>query len=100
MSKLIFKPVSIVAGLLSGLIGKKLFDVIWRLDGQGGASARRAAAHQRPQAGARAADRGCLFRAVKGLVDHGSREGFARVTGSWPGEQEPQSASSSTSEGS
>src|ERR1035441_2723954 len=38
---------------------------------------------------------GALFRAVKGLVDHASREGFARVTGIWPGEKEqaqPESA--------
>jgi hypothetical protein len=87
---LIFKPVSIVAGLVSGLIGKKLFDVIWRLVDK----------EQPPRAEQRRISvlklafalliEGAVFRAVKGLVDHGSREGFARVTGRWPGEDEPE----------
>ena len=29
---------------------------------------------------------------VKGAVDHGARSGFARLTGSWPGEQRPDRA--------
>jgi hypothetical protein len=33
---------------------------------------------------------GALFRIVRGLVDHGTRHGFARVTGSWPGEERPE----------
>jgi len=32
---------------------------------------------------------GALFRMVRGLVDHGTRRGFARVTGAWPGEERP-----------
>jgi hypothetical protein len=27
---------------------------------------------------------------VRGLADHGTRRGFARVTGSWPGEERPE----------
>jgi len=27
---------------------------------------------------------------VKGLVDHGSRTSFAKVTGKWPGEEAPE----------
>jgi hypothetical protein len=30
---------------------------------------------------------GALFRAVKGLLDHGSRRSFASVTGVWPGDR-------------
>ena len=33
---------------------------------------------------------GALFRALKGLADHGSRRAFARLTGSWPGEEQPE----------
>jgi hypothetical protein len=32
---------------------------------------------------------GAIFRAARGLFDHEARRGFARVTGSWPGEQAP-----------
>jgi hypothetical protein len=88
MSKLIFLPVSAAAGLLSGLIGKKLFDRVWRLideDDPPRAEQRRINPGKLALA---LALEGALFRAVKGLVDHASREGFARVTGIWPGEKE------------
>jgi|CZKG01.1.fsa_nt_gi hypothetical protein len=95
MSKLIFLPVSAAAGLLSGLIGKKLFDRVWRLideDDPPRAEQRRINPGKLALA---LALEGALFRAVRGLVDHASREGFARVTGIWPGEKEqaqPESA--------
>jgi hypothetical protein len=95
MSKLIFLPVSAAAGLLSGLIGKKLFDRVWRLIDENDPPR---AEQRRINPGKLAlalALEGALFRAVKGLVDHASREGFARVTGIWPGEKEqaqPESA--------
>jgi hypothetical protein len=33
---------------------------------------------------------GAIFRAVRGLFDHGSRRAFTKVTGSWPGEERPE----------
>jgi hypothetical protein len=33
---------------------------------------------------------GAIFRLVKGLTDHGARRAFARTTGTWPGEEEPE----------
>ena len=33
---------------------------------------------------------GALARVVRGLVDHGSRHGRARLTGAWPGEERPE----------
>ena len=33
---------------------------------------------------------GAIFRAVRGLVDHGSRHAFQKLTGSWPGEEQPE----------
>jgi hypothetical protein len=33
---------------------------------------------------------GAVFRATKGLADHGARRAFARMTGSWPGEEQPE----------
>ena len=35
---------------------------------------------------------GAIFRAVRGLVDRGSRRGFYRLTGVWPGEERPEGA--------
>ena len=57
MSKLIFIPVSIGGGLLAGLIGKKLFGVIWGAIDDQEAPERRAPRGQRAQAGRRPSDR-------------------------------------------
>jgi hypothetical protein len=35
---------------------------------------------------------GALFRLAKGLVDRGTRIGYERMTGSWPGEERPDPA--------
>ena len=32
---------------------------------------------------------GAIFRAVRGVVDRGARIGFARTTGTWPGDPRP-----------
>lgn len=91
MSKVMFVPVSAVSGLLAGVIGKKLFATIWGLiDDQ-----------EAPQPEHRDISlgklvlalilEGALFSLVRGLVSHGSRQAFSRLTGSWPGEEEPES---------
>jgi hypothetical protein len=35
---------------------------------------------------------GAIFRAARGGVDRAARQGFSRVTGSWPGEERPGAA--------
>jgi hypothetical protein len=89
VSKLIFTPVSIVAGLVAGLIGKKLFQGLWGVVDD----------EQPPKPEERPVPigklvlalvlEGALFRVVKGLAEHGSRQAFSRLTGSWPGESRP-----------
>jgi hypothetical protein len=90
--KLAFVPVSIIGGILAGLVGRKAFDAIWgRVDDQ-----------EPPQPDHREAGlvklaialaiEGAIFRLVKGLFDHAARRGFARMTGEWPGEEEPEQA--------
>jgi Protein of unknown function (DUF4235) len=90
MGKVVFLPVSVGGGLLAGLIGKKLFGLIWGLiDDQEPPES----GHRRIHLGKLVlalAIEGALFSLVKGLVDHGSRRAFARITGSWPGEEEPE----------
>ncbi len=87
MSKVMFLPISIGSGLLAGLIGKKLYGILWAaIDDQ-----------KPPSAGHRDVSvpklvvalliEGALFSVIKGLVDHGSRHAFARITGAWPGEE-------------
>ena len=88
--KLLFIPFSILGGLVAGFVGKKLFEQLWGLvdeeeppDPQ----------HRDASWGklvAAAALEGAVFRATRALTDHGSRRAFAGLTGSWPGEEEPE----------
>ena len=97
MSKLIFRPVSIVAGLLAGLIGKKLFQRSVESRRRAGAAQARAATRSPIGMLALAlAMEGALFRLVKGLAEHGSRHAFSQLTGSWPGERSPEAQKASS----
>ena len=33
---------------------------------------------------------GAIFRLVRGVVNHGARVAFYRATGTWPGEEKPE----------
>jgi hypothetical protein len=90
--KIAFLPISILGGILAGIVGRKAFDVIWgRVDER-----------EPPQPEHREvsiaklmialAVEGAIFRLVKGLFDHAARRGFARMTGEWPGEESPERA--------
>ena len=88
--KFAFTPIGIAVGLLAGQISKKIFDFIWGLVDE----------EEAPRPNHREIDlvkllpalviEGALFRIVRGLVDHGTRRGFARLTGTWPGEERPE----------
>jgi len=89
MGKVLFTPVSIISGLLAGLLASKLFEFIWG----------RVAGEEAPEPEHRDISwpalivammlEGAVFRVVRGVVNHGSRVAFARATGSWPGEERP-----------
>ena len=96
MTKLIFRPFSVITGLLAGMLGRRLLRGLWRLLDSG----------QPPQAEERSIPiaklslalilEGALFRLVKGLADHGSRRAFAHMTGAWPGEHAESQKASAT----
>jgi hypothetical protein len=88
--KFIFLPVSILGGILAGLIGKKLFEAAWGLiDDEEAPEAK----HREIPYGKLAIAltlEGAIFRLVRGFFDHGARRGFERLTGAWPGEEAPE----------
>ena len=86
----VFTPLGIGLGLAAGQVSKKTFDFIWSLfDDE---EAPRPKHREVPLAKMLIAllIEGAIFRLVRGLVDHGSRHGWRRVTGSWPGEERPE----------
>jgi hypothetical protein len=88
--KLVFLPVSIIGGILAGLLAKKAFEQAWGMvDDQEPPEAK----HRDIQLGKLAVAlvlEGAIFRLVRGLFDHFARQGFQRFTGVWPGEEEPE----------
>lgn len=89
MAKILFIPVSIVSGLVAGLIGKKAFEALWGMfDDQ-----------EPPDAEDREAEwwklvaslavQGASFAITRGVVDHLARQSFYKATGAWPGEERP-----------
>ncbi len=86
--KLLFVPVSVVAGLLAGQVGSRLFQHAWAwVD-----------AEEPPDSSIRdisfrkflvaAAIEGAIFKLTKSLVDRSLRRGFANIFGSWPGQEQ------------
>ncbi len=87
MGKLIFLPFSIGGGLLAGVIGKKTFGLIWgMIDDEEPPQSKHRDIRLAKLALALGIE-GALFSLIKGFVDHGSRQAFTRLTGSWPGEE-------------
>jgi hypothetical protein len=88
--KFLFLPISILGGVLAGLIGKKIFERVWGLiDDQEPPDAKHRDVEYAKLAGALLLE-GAIFRFVRGVFDHGARHGFQRLTGSWPGEEAPE----------
>jgi hypothetical protein len=88
--KVLFLPISIVGGILAGLLGKKIFEQLWGvIDDEEAPDAK----HREIPYGKLVAAlvlEGAIFRLVRGLFDHGTRRGFARMTGAWPGQEAPE----------
>lgn len=86
----VFTPLGLVLGLLAGQVSKKIFDKIWGLvDDQ---EAPRPKHREIPLVKLVVAlvVEGAIARVVRGLVDHGTRHGWVRLTGAWPGEERPE----------
>jgi hypothetical protein len=90
VTKLLFIPFSIAGGLLAGFLGKKVFEQVWGLiDDQEPPEPEHRVTTWGKLLAATALE-GAIFRATRAAMDHGSRRAFASVTGSWPGEEEPE----------
>jgi hypothetical protein len=88
--KLAFLPISILGGVVAGFLGQKAFDAIWgKVDEEEPPQPEHREISLAKLAIALAIE-GAIFRLAKGLFDHAARRGFARMTGSWPGDESPQ----------
>lgn len=85
MAKVLYKPVSILVGMLAGFLASKAFEQVWGL-----ISDEDPADPDDRDAGwgevlASAAIGGAIFATVRALVRRSGAKGFERATGVWPG---------------
>ena len=87
---LLFKPFSLLAGLAAGMVAARLLDWVWSRfsDAEMPGPEQRDVPRSR-LIGALVAE-GVTARVVRGVLDNQARRGFERVTGTWPGQVEPE----------
>lgn len=90
--KLIFIPVSVVTGLIAGVVARKAFERVWSVVDEEEPPAPDHREAPTPKLVLALALEGAIFRVAKGYADHGARRGFAALTGRWPGEERPEKA--------
>ena len=83
-------PISIIGGLIAGMIGRKVFDQIWGLIDEEEPPDSKHLEISWGKLLLAAAVQGAIFRAVKEAADHGTRKAFMGMTGSWPGDERPE----------
>jgi Protein of unknown function (DUF4235) len=88
--KFLFAPVGIISGLIAGQIGKKIFDQIWGVieDFEPPKPNTRNATWAKVLLAA--AVQGAIFKVTRAAVDRSTRRGFESLTGTWPGEEQPE----------
>ncbi len=90
MAKLLYKPFGLLFGFIAGFTGKKLFKQIWGVfdtEEPPDTKVRNAPLFKAALAtGLEAA----ILKATKVTFDRWARNAFLRVTGSWPGDEEPE----------
>jgi len=92
MGKVIFVPVSVLGGIAAGAVGKKIFELLWGvIDDEEAPDPKHREIPWKKLIPALVLE-GAIFKAVRGLFDHGSRHAYRKLTGSWPGQERPDPA--------
>ena len=87
--KALYKPFGLLISVLGGLLAGALFKQVWRAVA-GEDDAPNATDKERGwgEIITAAAVQGALFGTVKAAVDRAGATGFARATGTWPGDEQ------------
>ena len=90
MTKLLFIPFSVIGGMIAGALSKKTFEAVWGVFDDQEAPEPKHRDVSLVKLISALVLQGAIFRAIRGLFDHGLRQAFQRLTGSWPGEEQPE----------
>jgi hypothetical protein len=84
--KLLYKPFGIVAGIIAGLLSKKLFEAIWGVIDKEEPPKPTTQEADWPKVIAAAAVQGVTFKVTRAVVDRAGAKGWDHLFGVWPGE--------------
>jgi hypothetical protein len=85
--KLLYKPFGVLLGILAGVLGRKLFDLVWgKIDDREPPEATTLETSW-PRVIAVSALEGAIFKITRNAVDRGGAFGWHYLTGNWPGEK-------------
>jgi hypothetical protein len=92
--RLLYKPIAIIAGLISAKLGQSVFKSLWaRIDDAPPPRADRADASFGKVIGAQALE-GAVMKGVAAGVDRGFANSFFHLFGIWPGKRPKQDSDS------
>jgi hypothetical protein len=87
--KLLYKPFGVIAGIVGGLLARRLFTAVWgAIDDQEPPEATTERASWPRVLGA-AAVQGMTFSVTRAAVNRAGARGFEHLFGIWPGERTP-----------
>ncbi len=88
MMKTLYRPLSLLAGVLGGVLAGAVFKQVWKLAAREDDAPKATDAERGwREVLIAAAVQGAVYGFVKAAVDRGAAEGFHRLTGTWPGEK-------------
>jgi len=86
---LLYKPFGIVFGILAGFVSKKIFEAIWGIFDNEEPPKPTTQQTTWPKVIGAAAVEGVAFKVTRAAVNRVGAQGFAHLTGFWPGEKAP-----------
>jgi Protein of unknown function (DUF4235) len=88
MIKLVYKPVSMLVSVLGGVLAGVIFKRIWKITAREDDAPKATDAQRGWREVLLAATlQGAVFAVVKAAVDRGAAEGTRKLTGVWPGDE-------------
>ena len=88
--KLIYKPFGLIFGILAGILSKKVFEAVWGVFDKEEPPKPTTLQTTWPKVLGAAVVEGVTFKVTRAAVDRVGANGFAHLTGFWPGEKAPE----------
>ena len=88
--KLIYKPIGLLLGLAAGAIGRLIFSKLWGVIEDEEPPEPTTELASWPKVLFAAGMQGLIFRTVEVAIDRLGAIGWRNLTGTWPGEKEPE----------